>query len=752
MKFAGIIEPGIRLGIVTESRWVKGGYVVVEKREDLITIPEGVFVKGTPVYIAEEDIVLRFTGNADNKFIEEDTLKQDDLALINEDFSELRGYISNINSDIAIINTNLSTLSSVLNALEDEVSLKLNSSEFELELEKLVYKTQLSEVEDALSALINTKVDKMQGKGLSENDFTDELKYKLENLNNYDDNEIFEALENTTSYIDSNFYSKGSVDSLLNDSVEEVKEWVTDKNYLTEHQDISHKLDTVVYNTEKEGFATKDALESVRLKSAANEVKILGLDGEVLGIKAELDDIVIPTKVSSLENDAGYITEHQSLDKYALKSELFSKNYNDLTNTPAIPSKTTDLVNNSGFITKDVADLTNYYTKSTLYNKSEIDAKGYLTEHQSLDGYATEQFVTTAIGNIPGADLTNYYTKNEIDSKGYLTEHQSLDSYALKSELFSKDYNELLNKPTIPTVPTNISAFTNDVGYISEHQSIKTLNGQALVGEGDVAVVLSQAFPSDLATTGVDTPTFCANLMNYGAIDGTAYAGNLRTNDLPIPYDSTERLSGAEVHIEVINVSHSIIFNLELTSADSAPYKWFGIYWYSKQTDSVSWTGWKNLTGMQPEDLPENVSYFTNDAGYLNNEQTQTLINTSVSTKQDKLTAGDGIDITSNVISSTITEDSVRNMVNENMSNFLADEIEPRLGNKQDTLVSGTNIKTINGESVLGSGNIEVAGDTAYIENSTLVINDGTTAGGLTEEKVQELINNAVGTTLEGEY
>lgn len=35
------------------------------------------------------------------------------------------------------------------------------------------------------------------------------------------------------------------------------------------------------------------------------------------------------------------------------------------------------------------------------------------------------------------------------------------------------------------------------------------------------------------------------------------------------------------------------------------------------------------------------------------------------------------------------------------------------LSNKQDTLVSGTNIKTINGTSLLGSGNIEVGGESS---------------------------------------
>ena len=32
---------------------------------------------------------------------------------------------------------------------------------------------------------------------------------------------------------------------------------------------------------------------------------------------------------------------------------------------------------------------------------------------------------------------------------------------------FSGDYNDLTNKPTIPTVPNNVSAFTNDAGYVT---------------------------------------------------------------------------------------------------------------------------------------------------------------------------------------------------------------------------------------------------------------------------------------------
>ena len=48
------------------------------------------------------------------------------------------------------------------------------------------------------------------------------------------------------------------------------------------------------------------------------------------------------------------------------------------------------------------------------------------------------------------AEKVNYYTKSEVNA--------SLETKADKSE--------------IPTVPTNVSAFTNDAGYLTEHQSL----------------------------------------------------------------------------------------------------------------------------------------------------------------------------------------------------------------------------------------------------------------------------------------
>ena len=42
---------------------------------------------------------------------------------------------------------------------------------------------------------------------------------------------------------------------------------------------------------------------------------------------------------------------------------------------PAAPTKLSQLTNDPGFITKAVTDLTNYYTKSTTYTKTEVDAR-----------------------------------------------------------------------------------------------------------------------------------------------------------------------------------------------------------------------------------------------------------------------------------------------------------------------------------------------------------------------------------------
>lgn len=150
--------------------------------------------------------------------------------------------------------------------------------------------------------------------------------------------------------------------------------------------------------------------------------------------------------------------------------------------------------------------------------KTEIEA-----EIPSLSGYATEQWVLDK-NYITGVDLSNYALKSEIptvptsntaftNDAGYLTEHQPIKTINGQSLIGTGDIEigtggtiDLSNYYTtaqtinlvesavtvveaeIPTVPTSNTAFTNDAGYLTEHQHLKTINNQSLVGDGNIVI------------------------------------------------------------------------------------------------------------------------------------------------------------------------------------------------------------------------------------------------------------------------
>lgn len=79
-------------------------------------------------------------------------------------------------------------------------------------------------------------------------------------------------------------------------------------------------------------------------------------------------------------------------------------------------------------------------------------------------------------------------------------------------------------------------------------------------------------------------------------------------------------------------------------------------------------------------------------------------------------------------------------------SKFTGQQIDNYLdsiGNKQDKLVSGTNIKTINGESIVGSGDISISGGSDSIifdvDNAGIEVGDGSeeAPGTFTSEQFQ---------------
>lgn len=86
-------------------------------------------------------------------------------------------------------------------------------------------------------------------------------------------------------------------------------------------------------------------------------------------------------------------------------------------------------------------------------------------------------------------DLSDYYTKDEIDNKGFITSIPS--EYVVESELTNttkqlKAYVDEKNN-------TQDSAINSKQATLVSGQNIKTINGQDILGDGNIEIVGGEA-------------------------------------------------------------------------------------------------------------------------------------------------------------------------------------------------------------------------------------------------------------------
>lgn len=157
------------------------------------------------------------------------------------------------------------------------------------------------------------------------------------------------------------------------------KEWVNDQGYLTEHQSLE------AYRTS----ADQDIIDATKASNAALQAEAQSRASADTTLQANInnkqDKLTAGTNIIIDEDNVISATGTTAVAWGNLTGNLNSqtdlKQALDLkANLSDIPTKTSDLTNDSGF----------------------------LTEHQSLEGYATEEWV---------------------EDQGYLTEHQSLAAY-----------------------------------------------------------------------------------------------------------------------------------------------------------------------------------------------------------------------------------------------------------------------------------------------------------------------------------
>ena len=193
-------------------------------------------------------------------------------------------------------------------------------------------------------------------------------------------------------------------------------------------------------------------------------------------------NISVPTKTSDITNDSWFIDKDvNNLTNYTLTTSLASVatsgSYNDLSNKPSIPTKTSDLTNDSGFIDKDVNNLTNYTLSSDLASVATSGSYNDLSNKPTIwTANLTVQKNWTTVATF-WANATSWVTANitvptkvtDLSDGGDYVKSASLATVAT-----SGSYNDLSNKPTIPWVINNLtSTSTTDALSAAQGKALK---------------------------------------------------------------------------------------------------------------------------------------------------------------------------------------------------------------------------------------------------------------------------------------
>ena len=391
-----------------------------------------------------------------------------------------------------------------------------------------------------------------------------------------------------------------------------------------------------------------------------------------------------PVNVSAFTNDAGYLTEHQDISGLATKSELAE-------------------------VEAEIPSLEGYATEQWVKNQN------YITEHQSLDNYYTKAQTDTAISTA----TNDMATETWVGQQGYLTQHQDISGLATKTELSDHTGNTTIHVTALDKTNWNAKAELSDIpdvtGYINSavyDSQTKRINFK----HGDTVVAYIDATPF-VVDGMVDTVEIAGgNLVITWNTDAGKQSTSIPLTDIFNPdnyYSKTET---------------DTLLTAKANSADLATVATSGDY--------------DDLTNKPTiPTVPTNVSAFTNDAGYTTNEGTITGITMNGVSKGTSGVVDLGTVITDisgkqDVIDSShkLNADLVDDTTSTNK--FVTASDKSTWSGKQDALVSGTNIKTINNESILGAGNITIqGGGSSYTAGDNINITNDVISVDIDDEK-----------------
>ena len=116
---------------------------------------------------------------------------------------------------------------------------------------------------------------------------------------------------------------------------------------------------------------------------------------------------------------------------------------------------------NGSFFLKTETDPTGGSNYSVTSTQQLLSVPYALYSKEAGNGFSGDYNDLTNTPEIPIVPTNVSAFNNDV---GYLTNYTETDPVF---NAWDKNYNDLTNKPTIPTVPTNVSAFSNDADYIT---------------------------------------------------------------------------------------------------------------------------------------------------------------------------------------------------------------------------------------------------------------------------------------------
>lgn len=157
----------------------------------------------------------------------------------------------------------------------------------------------------------------------------------------------------------------------------------------------------------------RDNFDKTRTIQQANAVIGAYVNRNYKDMQNKADKDEIPTKLSELENDSGYITSDDIPSIPSKTSELTNDGANGVDpfitadDIPTIPTNTSDLYNDSGYITKSVNDLDNYTNNTDL--TTLLSDKANTTDlnnvKSAIDYQSPTQLGTIRVHDIIGKNL-----------------------------------------------------------------------------------------------------------------------------------------------------------------------------------------------------------------------------------------------------------------------------------------------------------------------------------------------------------